>query len=75
MIFKFKTRIVQPFYVRFNDAKVAKTDEVGDGLLVDYGADGKVVGIEILHGTLERFERSGLDSRTTAPTRGVFVNR
>ena len=34
-------------YVRLGDKPVARTQEFGDGRLVDYAADGSVVGIEL----------------------------
>jgi uncharacterized protein YuzE len=35
-------------YVTISGADVARTEEVADGILVDYGADGRPVGIEVL---------------------------
>jgi uncharacterized protein YuzE len=36
-------------YVRIRDAAVSKTDEIGEGVaFADYGADGRLVGIELL---------------------------
>ncbi len=35
-------------YIAVSGAQVARTEEVGDGILVDYDAEGRPVGIEIL---------------------------
>ncbi|HYI89807.1 MAG TPA: DUF2283 domain-containing protein [Beijerinckiaceae bacterium] len=35
-------------YVAISGADVARTEEVADGILVDYDADGRPVGIEVL---------------------------
>ncbi|MGF1496114.1 MAG: DUF2283 domain-containing protein [Elainellaceae cyanobacterium] len=34
-------------YLRLEDSKIVELEEVGDGIILDYNADGKVVGIEI----------------------------
>lgn len=36
-------------YLRLEDSKIVELEEVGDGIILDYNADGKVVGIEILY--------------------------
>ncbi|MBF0564552.1 MAG: DUF2283 domain-containing protein [Nitrospirae bacterium] len=35
-------------YIRFKDTEIANTDEISDDIIIGYGNDGKVVGIEIL---------------------------
>ena len=35
-------------YVAISGAEVAQTEEVADGIMVDYAADGRPVGMEIL---------------------------
>jgi len=35
-------------YIRLKESKIVNSDEVSDGLIIDYNADGDVVGIEIL---------------------------
>jgi len=35
-------------YIKFSEDKIADTMEVDSGLLVDYGAGGQMVGIEII---------------------------
>jgi uncharacterized protein YuzE len=36
-------------YLRFAKGKVAKTEEVRDGIIFDYDEAGRIAGIEILH--------------------------
>jgi uncharacterized protein YuzE len=36
-------------YIKFNDADVADSEEIRPGVVVDYDADARVIGIEILH--------------------------
>ena len=39
-------------YIRFSHAKVVDTVEVEEGVLVDYGENGEIVGIEIIGASL-----------------------
>jgi len=34
--------------ITFRDARIRESDEVGPGIIVDFGHDGRVVGIELL---------------------------
>ncbi|MBI2454155.1 MAG: DUF2283 domain-containing protein [Parcubacteria group bacterium] len=36
------------FYVRFEDSPYAESDEVEEGVILDYDKKGKIIGIEIL---------------------------
>ena len=36
-------------YLGLRDEPVVRTEEVGEGILVDYAADGRPVGVEVLH--------------------------
>lgn len=36
------------FYVRFVDVSAVESDEVFPGLIFDYDADGRIVGMEVL---------------------------
>ena len=42
------------------DAKIVESDEVRDGVIVDYGANGKVVSIEILDASEHTSEPQGI---------------
>jgi YD repeat-containing protein len=35
-------------YVRFSDARVVESDEVSEGVVLDYDAEGRIVAIELL---------------------------
>ena len=39
-------------YIKFSDAKVVETVEVEEGVLIDYGENGEIVGIEIINASL-----------------------
>lgn len=41
-------RETDALYVRFSDDPVSETAEVRPGVMFDYGADGRIVGMEIL---------------------------
>ena len=35
-------------YIRLSPEKVAESEEVSDGVVLDYDADGRIVGMEVL---------------------------
>ncbi|WP_048150734.1 DUF2283 domain-containing protein [Palaeococcus ferrophilus] len=39
-------------YIKFSDAKIVETVEVEEGLLIDYGENGEIIGIEIINASL-----------------------
>lgn len=43
-------------FLRFNDAPIAESDEVREGVILDYDRNGKIVGMEVLDVT-KRFPR------------------
>ena len=36
-------------YIRFDEAKIVESEEVSDGIILDFDASGRVVGFEMLH--------------------------
>ncbi|PZV16656.1 MAG: hypothetical protein DCF21_10280 [Leptolyngbya sp.] len=36
-------------YLRLDDTAIAESEEVSDGIILDYNAEGKVVGVEVLY--------------------------
>jgi len=36
-------------YLRLDDTPIIESEEVSDGIVLDYNAEGKVVGIEVLY--------------------------
>jgi len=49
-------------YVRFADSPVVESEEVSDGVVLDFDADGRIVAIELLEA------RKHLASGATLPT-------
>jgi len=39
-------------YIKFSDAKIADTVEVDEGIIIDYGEHGEIVGIEIINASV-----------------------
>ena len=35
-------------YIRFDEAKIVESEEVSDGIILDFDASGRVVGLEML---------------------------
>jgi uncharacterized protein YuzE len=60
-------------YVALSGADVARTEEVGDGILVDYDSDGKPVGIEVLS-VKSRVGRSEAASYLRGLAEGVLAS-
>jgi uncharacterized protein YuzE len=36
-------------YLRLDDSAIVESEEVSDGIVLDYNAEGKIVGVEILY--------------------------
>ncbi len=36
-------------YLRLDDSEIIESEEVSEGIILDYNADGKIVGIEMLY--------------------------
>ncbi|MFH7241686.1 MAG: DUF2283 domain-containing protein [Spirulina sp.] len=36
-------------YLRLDDSEIIESEEVSEGIILDYNADGKIVGIEVLY--------------------------
>jgi uncharacterized protein YuzE len=60
-------------YVALSGAKVARTEEVGEGILVDYDSDGRPVGVEILS-VKSRVGTNEADSYLRGLAEGVLVS-
>ena len=46
-------------YIRFDEAKIVESEEVSDGIILDFDANGRVVGLEMLY-VRERFPDADL---------------
>jgi uncharacterized protein YuzE len=53
MKFNYDT-VADAAYLKVNGGKVLKTTEIKDGIVVDVGAKGKIIGIEILNFSLQQ---------------------
>ena len=42
-------KIANALSIRFSNEKVIDSDEVAEGIIVDYGKDNKIIGLEILN--------------------------
>ena len=46
-------------YIRFDEAEIVESEEVSDGVILDFDANGRVVGLELLY-VQERFPDADL---------------
>ncbi len=44
---------VDALYMRFSDADVAESEEVSDGVVLDFDGEGRIVAIEVLNSALK----------------------
>mgnify|MGYP000365479259 CR=1 FL=1 len=42
-------KIANVLYIRFSYDEISDTEEIEDGIIIDYNANGKIIGIEILN--------------------------
>lgn len=42
-------KIANALYIRFSNEKIVNSDEIAEGIVIDYGKNEDVVGIEILN--------------------------
>ena len=52
-------READALYIRFDEAKIVESEEVSDGIILDFDASGRVVGFEML-GVKQRFPSADL---------------
>lgn len=55
---------VDALYIRIQEKKVARTKEIEEGINLDFDAEGKVIGLEII-GATERYSREDLFKLST----------
>lgn len=63
-------KVADAVYLLLNKGKIKKTIEVKDGVVLDVGAKGKIIGIEILNfsyqqNNLKKFEKQGIPLKIT----------
>ena len=44
----------------FSDAKISESDEVREGVIIDYDRDGKIISMEVLDASEQISERQGI---------------
>ena len=42
-------RVADALYIKFSNENIAESDEISDGIILDYNKNGKIIGIEILN--------------------------
>ncbi len=47
-------------YIQFSDNKVTESDEDKPGVILDYGEDGEIVGIEVLNASKKTSHPNGI---------------
>jgi uncharacterized protein YuzE len=55
---------VDALYIRVQEKHVARTQEVADGVNIDFDEEGKLIGLEILDAT-ERYSRTDIFNLST----------
>jgi len=42
-------KIANALYIRFSTEKTSNSDEIAEGIIIDYGKDDSIIGVEILN--------------------------
>ena len=53
-------RIADALYIKLSDKKIKESVEIGEGIIVDYGEDSSIVGIEILNYSKKKIDLNEL---------------
>jgi uncharacterized protein YuzE len=62
-------------YIALSEGPVAKTSDVEEGVILDYGADGRLVGVEILRASLRTRETPSVEYVVTrTPVKDVAAS-
>ena len=51
---------VNALYIRFSSEKISNSDEIADGIIIDYGKSENIVGVEILNFTKRKLNLNDL---------------
>ena len=57
---------VDALYIRILDEKAFESEEVSEGIVVDYTKDNKVIGVEVLNASKRLIEFSNIDKLVEA---------
>ena len=53
-------KVADALYIKLSDKKIKESVEIGEGIIVDYGEDGSIVGIEILNYSKKKIDLNEL---------------
>lgn len=53
-------KMVNALYIRFSSEKVVNSDEIADGIIIDYGKNDNIIGVEILNFTNRKLDLNDL---------------
>jgi len=57
-------RIANALYIRFSSEKILNSDEIAEGIIIDYGKNENIVGVEILNFTDRKINLNDLVQMT-----------
>ena len=53
-------KMANALYIRFSNEKASNSDEIVDGIIIDYGKDESIIGVEILNFTERKLNLNDL---------------
>jgi len=53
-------KVANALYIRFSAEKILNSDEIADGIIIDYGKDNYIIGVEILNFTSRKLDLNDL---------------
>ena len=53
-------KMANTLYIRFSSEKVLNSDEIADGIILDYGKNDNIIGVEILNFTHRKLDLNDL---------------
>lgn len=57
-------KVANALYIRFSNEKILNSDEIAEGIIIDYGKDENIVGVEILNFTSRKLDLNDLVKMT-----------
>jgi len=53
-------KIADALYIRFSSEKISNSDEIAEGIIIDYGKNQNIVGVEVLNFTERKLNLNDL---------------
>ena len=53
-------KVANALYIRFSNEKILNSEEIAEGIIIDYGKDENIVGVEILNFTSRKLDLNDL---------------